>query len=207
MRMLINDEEDEEDDEDEDEDEDEDDDEEDDDVVDDDYDDDDDDDDVDAADDGDDDEDDDDEDDEDEEGEDEDENEDDDHPLPAGNLLSGGARGGPGGDRTWARQGGGRGGSNWKASRFPMVLLPAYSLLKQEQLQLAQLAFVTTSKTKAFCETSFKNGKLNAELTASYQFVLRCFDSICLKYCACHEKVMPGHTKCCTCHAKSSSQT
>ena len=35
------------------------------------------------------------------------------------------------------------GGVNWKVSRFPMVLLPAYSLLKQEQLQLAQLAFVT----------------------------------------------------------------
>ena len=28
--------------------------------------------------------------------------------------------------------------------------------------------------------------------------------STCLKYCACHEKLMPGHTKCCTCHAKSS---
>jgi hypothetical protein len=27
------------------------------------------------------------------------------------------------------------------------------------------------------------------------------------KVCACHEKVMPGHTKCCTCHAKSSQQT
>ena len=26
--------------------------------------------------------------------------------------------------------------------------------------------------TKQFCETSFKNGKLSAELTASYQFVL-----------------------------------
>ena len=27
-------------------------------------------------------------------------------------------------------------------------------------------------------------------------------------YCACHEKIMmPGHTKCCTCHAKSSQQT
>ena len=25
-----------------------------------------------------------------------------------------------------------------------------------------------------------------------------------LKYCACHEKVMPGHTKCRTCHANSS---
>ena len=52
-----------------------------------------------------------------------------------------------------------------------------------------------------------KNGKLRAELTASYQCVLRFFHSTCLDYCACQEKVMPGHTKCCTCHAKSSQQT
>ena len=52
-----------------------------------------------------------------------------------------------------------------------------------------------------------KNGKLSAGLTASYQCVLRFFQSICLNYCACHEKVTPGHTKCCTCHAKSSQQT
>ena len=103
-------------------------------------DDDDDDDDVGAADDGDDDDDDEDDDDEDEdedeEGEDEDENEDDD-PLRAGNLLSGGL----GGDQWGIEPGPARGGSNWKVSGFP-VLLPAYSLLKQEQLQLAQLAFV-----------------------------------------------------------------
>ena len=66
---------------------------------------------------------------------------------------------------------------------------------------------MTTSKTKQFCETSFNNGKLSAELTASYQCFLRFFRSICLNYCACHEKVRPGHTKCCTCHAKSSQQT
>ena len=48
---------------------------------------------------------------------------------------------------------------------------------------------------------------LSAELTASYQCVLLFFNSTCLKYCARHEKVMPGHTKCCTCHAKSSQQT
>ena len=66
---------------------------------------------------------------------------------------------------------------------------------------------LTTLKTKQFCETSFKNGKLSAELTASCQCVLRFFQSMCLNYCACHEKVMPGHTKCCTCHAKSSQQT
>ena len=64
-----------------------------------------------------------------------------------------------------------------------------------------------TSKTKQFCETSFKNGKLSAELTASYQCVLRFFQSTCLKYCSCHEKVIAGRTKCCTCHAKSSQQT
>ena len=45
------------------------------------------------------------------------------------------------------------------------------------------------------------------KLTASYQCVLRFVQSTCLKYCACHKKVMPGHTKCCTCHAKSSQQT
>ena len=56
-----------------------------------------------------------------------------------------------------------------------------------------------------FCETSFRNGKLSAELTASYQCVLRFFHSICPKYCACH-KVKPGHAKRCTCHAKSSQQ-
>ena len=33
------------------------------------------------------------------------------------------------------------------------------------------------------------------------------FHSICLNYCACHEKVTPGHTKCCTCHTNSSYQT
>ena len=70
--------------------------------------------------------------------------------------------------------------------------------------RLLQFLNLTTSKTKQFCETSFQNGKLSAELTASYQCVLRFFHSTCRKYCACHEKVMPGHTKCCTCHAKSS---
>ena len=61
---------------------------------------------------------------------------------------------------------------------------------------------LTTAKTKQFRETSFKNAKLSAELTASCQCVLLIFRSMSLKYCACHEKVMPGHAKCCTCHAK-----
>ena len=91
--------------------------------------------------------------------------------------------------------------------------------------RLPQFLKLTNAKTKQFWETSsffdgdniknetilrgetsFKNGKLSAELTASCQFVLRFFHSTCLKCCACHEKVMPSHTKCCTCHAKSSQQ-
>ena len=72
---------------------------------------------------------------------------------------------------------------------------------------LPHFSKLTTSKAKQFCETSFKNGKLSAQLTASYPCVLRFFQSTCLNYCACHEKVMPGHTKCCTCHARSSQQT
>ena len=57
--------------------------------------------------------------------------------------------------------------------------------------------FLNLTKTLQVCETYFKNGKLSAELTASCQCVLRFFHSICLKYCACHEKARPGHTKCC----------
>ena len=78
---------------------------------------------------------------------------------------------------------------------------------RNNSARLPQFSTLTASKTKQFCETSFKNGKLSAELTASYQCVLLFFNSTCLKYCARHEKVMPGHTKCCTCHAKSSQQT
>ena len=78
---------------------------------------------------------------------------------------------------------------------------------RSKSARIPHFSKLTTSKTKQFCETSFKNGKLSAELTARYQCVLRFFQSICLNYCACHEKVMPGHTKCCTYHAKSSQQT
>ena len=75
---------------------------------------------------------------------------------------------------------------------------------RSNSARLPHFSKLTTSKTKHFCETSFKNGKLSAELTASHECVLRFFHSTCLKYCACHEKAMLGHTKCCTCHAKSS---
>ena len=91
-------------------------------------------------------------------------------------------------------------------SIYLSVCLSVHHPKRSNSARLPKFLNLTTSKTKQFCETSFKNGKLSAELTASYQCVLRFYHFTCLKYCACHEKVMPGHAKCCTCHAKSSSQ-
>ena len=59
---------------------------------------------------------------------------------------------------------------------------------RSSSARLPHFSKLTTSKTKQFRETSFKNGKLSAELTASYQCVLRFFQSTCRKYCAFHEK-------------------
>ena len=52
----------------------------------------------------------------------------------------------------------------------------------QKRSNSARLSYflqLKTSKTKRFCETSFKNGKLTVQLTASYQCVLR-FSMPCL---------------------------
>ena len=75
---------------------------------------------------------------------------------------------------------------------------------RRNSARLPQFSKLTTTKTKQFWETSFKHGKLSAELTALYQCVFAIFRPMSLKYCACHEKLMSGHTKCCTCHAKLS---
>ena len=71
---------------------------------------------------------------------------------------------------------------------------------RSNSARLSHFLQLKTSKTKPFCEPSFKNGKLTVQLTASYQCVLRFFHAVSLKYCACHEKASPGHTKCFTCH-------
>ena len=63
------------------------------------------------------------------------------------------------------------------------------------------------SKTKHFCETSFKNDMLTGHLTSEFQYVLTIFKWMLQKYCACHEKVAPRHTKSCNCHAKWSLQS
>ena len=64
-----------------------------------------------------------------------------------------------------------------------------------------------SSKTKLFCETSFKIDMLSRHLTSDFQYVLTIFMWTLQKYCACHEKVEPRHTKSCNCHAKWSLQS
>ena len=59
-----------------------------------------------------------------------------------------------------------------------------------------------SSKTKHFCETSFKNNMSTRHLTSELQYVLAIFKWMLQKYCACHEKVEPRHTNSCNCHAK-----
>ena len=63
------------------------------------------------------------------------------------------------------------------------------------------------SKTKHFCESSFKIDMLSRHLTSELQYVLTIFKCMLQKYCACHEKVEPRHTKSCNCHAKWSLQS
>ena len=64
-----------------------------------------------------------------------------------------------------------------------------------------------SSKTKHFCETSFKIDMLSRHVTSEFQYVSTIFKWMLRKYCACQEKVEPRHTKSCSCHAKWSLQS
>ena len=61
---------------------------------------------------------------------------------------------------------------------------------RSNSARLSHFLQLKTSKTKQFCEASFKNGRLTVQLTASYQCVLRFFHAMSLKYCACQEKLV-----------------
>ena len=87
---------------------------------------------------------------------------------------------------------------------------------KNEALQLQNEAFLRdflqkwsfeAQKTKLFCETSFKNDMSTGHLASELQCVLAIFNCMLQKYCACHEKVDPKHTKSYNCHAKWSLQS
>ena len=59
-----------------------------------------------------------------------------------------------------------------------------------------------SSKTKRFCETSFKNDMWSRHCASEFPYGLARLKWVFHKYCACHEKVEPRHTNSCNCHAK-----
>ena len=100
--------------------------------------------------------------------------------------------------------------SNIKNEAFLRDFLQKWSFEAQKRSFCARLPSklkLWSSKTKHFCETSFKNDKLTRHLTSEFQYVLTIFKWTLQKYCACHEKVEPRHTNSCNCHAKWSLQS
>ena len=97
-----------------------------------------------------------------------------------------------------------------KKEAFLRDFLQKWSFEAQKRSFCARLPSKTKlwrSKTKHFCETSFKNDMLTGHLTSEFQYDLTIFKWMLQKYCACHEKVGPRHTKSCNCHAKWSLQS
>ena len=78
---------------------------------------------------------------------------------------------------------------------------------RSNSVETSSMFYVDNIENEKVLRDFLQKWKVDGRATASYQCVLRFFHSVCVKCCACHEKVMPGHTKCCTCHAKSSQQT
>ena len=90
--------------------------------------------------------------------------------------------------------------------------------------EASSLLNLTASKTKQFCETSsffevdnIKNETILRDFLQKWKFESRADGLVPMRFAifALHlskvlrrpRKVMPGHTKCCTCHSKSSQQT
>ena len=108
-----------------------------------------------------------------------------------------------------------------KVSREELLILTVYETFLRDFLQkwnfeapkpsfsarLPSKMNLWSSRTKLFCETSFKNDMSTRHLTSELQCVLMIFKWMLQKYCACHEKVEPRHTNSCNYHAKWSLQS
>ena len=66
---------------------------------------------------------------------------------------------------------------------------------------------IEDQKRSFFARLPSKMTYLTGHLTSEFQYVLTIFKWMLQKYCACHEKVEPRHTKSCNCHAKWSLQS
>ena len=70
--------------------------------------------------------------------------------------------------------------------------------------RLLQFLNLTNIKNKTIWRDFLQKWKVECSADSLVPLRFAIFYSTSLKYCGCHEKLMPGHTKCCTCHAKSS---
>ena len=81
-------------------------------------------------------------------------------------------------------------------------------LPSKKKLWLKNEAFVRDFLQKwNFLRDVLKIDMSTGHLTSEFQYVLTIFKWMLQKYCACHEKVAPRHTKSCNCHAKWSLQS
>ena len=73
----------------------------------------------------------------------------------------------------------------------------------QDSARLPQILKVDNIKTEAILR-DFLQKKVECRADSLVPMRAAIFHPISVKYCTCHEKVKPGHTKCSACHAKSS---
>ena len=95
---------------------------------------------------------------------------------------------------------------------------------RSNSARFPQFLNLTTSKTKQFCESSsifeldnIKNKAILRDFLQKWKVECRADSLVPMRFAIfplylskvlrLPRKVMPGHTKCCTCHAKSSQQT
>ena len=77
---------------------------------------------------------------------------------------------------------------------------------RSNSARLPQFSKLTISKAKQFLRDFLQKYKVECRAQGLVPMRFAIFHSIYLQYCACHETVRPGHTKCCTCHTKASYQ-
>ena len=74
----------------------------------------------------------------------------------------------------------------------------------QDSARLPQILKVDNIKTEAILRDFLQKKKVECRADSLVPMRAAIFHPISVKYCTCHEKVKPGHTKCSACHAKSS---
>ena len=97
-----------------------------------------------------------------------------------------------------------------KTKRFCEISFKNKALKIKKEAQFCETSFKNEAlkiKNEAFLRDFLQNWHVEQDLTSEFQYFLVIFKWMLQKYCACHEKVEPRHTKSCNCHAKWSLQS